>query len=237
MQQSAVSSQQQAVSSKQEAGSRKQGAGSREQEAASSQQQAGSREQNKQFTAYRSPLAAHCSRLTAHDLPLTAYGLLLTIVLFLMLPATSWGQQIHTFTLTWSWEQGDGAAATGFILERRTLPAGSWLEVSRPPASARSIADTVVLGAQYAYRISAYNAIGQSVPSPEAIGDARVPNPVPELLLTAQQQLSQADQALVLATTQLGHVQCRTGRSQVLTATTAVRDARATVATAIALSH
>jgi hypothetical protein len=64
--------------------------------------------------------------------------------------------------LAWTWTQGSGPAASGFILERRT-PGGSWAEVQRTTADKRVITDTAEAGT-YEYRIIVYNAMDKSAP-------------------------------------------------------------------------
>jgi fibronectin type 3 domain-containing protein len=70
---------------------------------------------------------------------------------------------IHSVTLQWSWNQGNGDPATGFHVQRSLSATGSFSRIAIVPVGEHSYIDiTVKAGVTYYYRVLAYNAKGNS---------------------------------------------------------------------------
>ena len=87
--------------------------------------------------------------------------LLLAVGLFLFLVTAVWALEIR---LSW---QDNSDNETGFIIERR-LDAGAWIEIGKVATNISTFSDlTPVPGKKHSYRVSAFNAGGNSAPSNE----------------------------------------------------------------------
>jgi len=77
--------------------------------------------------------------------------------------------QSHSVTLTWSWTQGSGSAATGFNLYRATTPTGTFSIVGAVPVTTLTYVDASnpvqTSGATFYYYVTSFNATGESAPS------------------------------------------------------------------------
>ena len=79
----------------------------------------------------------------------------------------------HSVTLTWSWSQGSGGAATSFQISRGTT-SGTLAPLASVPAGTLTYVDTsgagnvLVEGTTYFYVVQAMNSAGVSAPSNQA---------------------------------------------------------------------
>lgn len=123
--------------------------------------------------------------------------LLRSLVIALLLAAACFAQ--HQVTLTWTWTQGTGDAATlPFVVQRATvtggpyavLPATSSCEtVNVSTGSTYTCIDTSVIGGQtYFYVVAAANSAGDSPNSNEAKAAVPVSKPLAPTGLTATAQ-------------------------------------------------
>ncbi len=94
------------------------------------------------------------------------------------------GQTPHSVTLTWSWSQGDGPAATGFNVKRSTTTGGPYTPLaSLAGATTRTYMDIsgtgniLTPGMAYYYIVTALAGAAESLPSPEA--QATIPTSPP----------------------------------------------------------
>ena len=73
----------------------------------------------------------------------------------------------HSNTLTWSWTQGTGDPATGFIIQKSTVSTGPFTTIitTTTPTIFTYIDSTVTAGQTWYYQILAYNTGGSSQPS------------------------------------------------------------------------
>ena len=80
-----------------------------------------------------------------------------------------WGQAAHSVTLTWTWTQSTGPAATGFNVYRATTPAGTFSIVGTVPVTTLNYLDNSnavqTSGATFYYYVTSFNATGESTPS------------------------------------------------------------------------
>lgn len=90
----------------------------------------------------------------------------------------------HTATLTWTWSQGDGPAATGFNVKRGTTTGGPYAIVAnltgttiRTYTDANGPSNILTPGTTYYYVVTAVSGAAESLPSPEA--QASIPTSVP----------------------------------------------------------
>ena len=93
-------------------------------------------------------------------------------------------QTPHTATLTWTWGQGDGPAATGFNVKRGTTTGGPYAVVAnltgttiRTYTDASGPGNILAPGTTYYYVVTALSGAAESLPSPEA--QASIPTSVP----------------------------------------------------------
>ncbi len=70
-----------------------------------------------------------------------------------------------TLTLNWT---DNSTNEDGFKVERKTGQAGTFAEVGQTAADVTTFADTIADAETYCYRVSAFNAAGNSPPSNEA---------------------------------------------------------------------
>lgn len=84
------------------------------------------------------------------------------LALFILFAASAFAQAAHSVTLTWSWVQGAGGAATGFIVQRGTVAGGPYTAVATitSPATltyvdASSATNVLAEGQKYCYVVQA----------------------------------------------------------------------------------
>ena len=82
----------------------------------------------------------------------------------------------HAAQLTASWSDATPDDHTGFKVERKTGTTGAFAQVATTGATVMSYIDTTLTaGTTYCYRVRAYNAVGDSPYTPEAV--RRPPRP------------------------------------------------------------
>ena len=82
------------------------------------------------------------------------------------LSGDTWAQQVLA---TWIDTSSGSAQEDYFILERRTMPNGSYFDIGHPPQDVQQYIDTqVIVGTSYGYRLKAHNSVGDSPYSNEA---------------------------------------------------------------------
>lgn len=93
-------------------------------------------------------------------------------------------QTPHTVTLTWTWSQGDGPAATGFNVKRGATTGGPYAIVAnltgstiRTYTDASGAGNILTPGTTYYYVVTALSGGAESPPSPEA--QALIPTSAP----------------------------------------------------------
>ncbi len=99
-------------------------------------------------------------------------------ILLLLLFSTIAFAQSHAVSLTWTWAQSTGPAATGFSIYRSTIATGSFSLIGQVPSGTLSYADVSsaiqTSGTVWYYRVTAFNAQGESTPS-NTIGPLTIP--------------------------------------------------------------
>jgi hypothetical protein len=110
---------------------------------------------------------------------LLLFTVLFITVLFIASPTFALAQ--HTVTLSWTWTQGNGGQATGFIVQRGTVTGGPYATIcggtgqpTCPPVTQFTYVDTsgtgnvLTEGATYYYVVAATGPGGVSATSNEA---------------------------------------------------------------------
>lgn len=103
------------------------------------------------------------------------------LIIALLFAGVAFAQQ-HSVTLTWTWTQGKGGAATGFNVKRSDVSGGPYTKINADPIAPDTLTyvDTtgLVEGSKYFYVVTATGLGGESANSGEAV--ATIPFSVPE---------------------------------------------------------
>lgn len=103
------------------------------------------------------------------------------LIIALLFAGVAFAQQ-HSVTLTWTWAQGKGGAATGFNVKRSDVSGGPYTKINADPIAPDTLTyvDTagLVEGTKYFYVVTATGPGGESAPSNEAGGT--IPFSVPQ---------------------------------------------------------
>jgi hypothetical protein len=75
----------------------------------------------------------------------------------------------HSTTLTWTWAQGGGPAATGFHVQSSQVSGGPYTVIATisDPTILTYVDTAVIAGQTTFYIVTAFNLDGDSLPSPE----------------------------------------------------------------------
>jgi hypothetical protein len=89
------------------------------------------------------------------------------IISLLLFTFSALAQAAHSNTLTWTWAQGTGDAATGFHVQRSQTSGGPYITIATvsSPTILTYVDTAVVPGQTNFYVVTAFNAGGDSTPS------------------------------------------------------------------------
>ncbi len=99
-------------------------------------------------------------------------------LLIFALLAGSCFAQAHSVTLSWTWTQSSGPAATGFNVYRATTPTGTFSIVGSTAILSLTFTDSSIAvqtsGASFYYYVTSFNATAESTPS-NIVGPETIP--------------------------------------------------------------
>jgi len=91
------------------------------------------------------------------------------LLAMLLISTACYAQAAHSVTLSWSWSQGTGPAATGFNIYRATTAAGPFTNIGNVALGTLTFTDSSAAvqtaGSSFVYQVTAFNPTSESTPS------------------------------------------------------------------------